>query len=100
VRAKFEGSFATVTKMGADYQIHERFKPLHGEGKPLWEFKEHGHRLYCIRVTGAAGSVTIVLLNGWKKDKVGRGANEERQKIKNAQRLREEYVKRGTGGVK
>jgi hypothetical protein len=86
--------------MGAEYQIHERFKPLHGEGKPLWEFKEHGHRLYCIRMEEAPGSVTIVLLNGWKKDKVGKGTNEEREKIKSAQRLREEYVNRGTGGVK
>lgn len=87
--------------MGADYQVPERFKPLHGDGKPLWEFKEHGHRLYCLRiVSDAAGSVVVILLSGWKKDKDGKGKNEEREEIKRAQRLREEYVKRETGGFK
>jgi hypothetical protein len=95
------GSFATLTRLGIDYQIHERFKPLHGEGKPLWEFKEHGHRLYCLRRgTDVAGSVTVILLSGWKKDKDGKRSNEEREEIKKAQHLREEYEETLTGGGK
>lgn len=101
VRAKFEGTFAAVTKMGDRLHFHERFTLLRGNGKPLWEFKQHAHRLYCLRiVTNSAGSVKIILLSGWKKDKAGKGRNEEGEEIKKAQRLREEYEKRVTGGVK
>jgi len=59
-----------------------------------------GHRFYCLRTVTDSGSVTIILLNGWKKEKPGKGRNEERQEIKRAQRLRAEYEQARTGGIK
>jgi hypothetical protein len=72
---KFRGSFDALSKMGAAYYNEQRFKALTGNGKPLWEFKEHDHRLYCFRrVEGQR--VAIVLLDGWIKDKEGRSKQE------------------------
>jgi hypothetical protein len=87
---RFKGSFGAVTKMGADYQMRERFTPLHGAGKPLWEFKEHDHRLYCAR-TAVGKFVDVVLLNGWVKDKQGKSKEEPRH-IQAAQNLFTEYT--------
>lgn len=72
--------------MGAAYYIHERFKPLHGEGKPLWEFKHSQHRLYCERTELPDRCVRIVLLSGWIKDKAGK-AQQEAREIKTAKAL-------------
>jgi hypothetical protein len=67
---KFNGSFLALMSTGADYCNQQRFWPLHGAGKPLWEFKEHDHRLYCSRqVAKDAKNVKVVLLYGWTKDK-------------------------------
>jgi hypothetical protein len=89
------GSFGVAVKEGSDYEMRERFTPLHGKGRPLWEFKEFGHRLYCLRIVENQGSIRVVLLSGWKKDKEGKGANEEKHEIEKAQRLLEEYESLG-----
>lgn len=87
---KFKGAFHALTIMGSEYVNSQRFKPLTGKGKPLWEFKEFDHRLYCVRiVTGSI--VDIVLLNGWSKDKGGKG-KEEPEHIDRAILLYEEYM--------
>jgi hypothetical protein len=83
---RFEGAFDAITKLGGDYQNDQRFKPLRGPGRPLWEFKEHDHRLYCQRIVIQGWSVRIVLLNGWIKDKEGK-TQEEARKIEIAHRL-------------
>jgi len=83
---KFEGSFDVATKIGSTYYNHQRFKPLHNEGKPLWEFKEHSHRIYCMRTELPAQVMHIVLLNGWTKDKDGK-AKQEAREIKSAKAL-------------
>jgi hypothetical protein len=87
---RFNGSFGALIQMGADYVSHERFRPLKQQGRPLWEFKEHDHRLYCIReVNGKIASV--VLLNGWVKDKAGKANTQEAREIAKAKSLYEEY---------
>jgi hypothetical protein len=50
----------------------------------MWEFKEHDHRIYCLR-TVSGTIVDIVLLSGWIKDKT-RG-REERAEIDKAKNL-------------
>lgn len=89
---RFSGSFKALTRMGASYENRQRFTPLSGDGKPLWEFKEHDHRLYCLRtITGPDGRfVEVVLLSGWIKDKKGK-AREEARKIETAKSLHREY---------
>lgn len=89
---RFKGSFDAVTKMGARYQNRERFTPLHEEGKPLWEFKEHDHRLYAIRRQIGPRAVQVILLNGWVKDKSGK-SREEKVKIRTALSYYGEYCK-------
>lgn len=74
---KFRGSFHALTIMGGDYINHQRFKPLKGKGKPLWEFKEHDHRLYCVRIVRGS-MVRAVLLYGWVKQKEGKSKEEDR----------------------
>ena len=89
---RFNGQFRALMTMGADYCNNERFKPLVGDGKPLWEFKEHDHRLFCYRrVTQNSKAVTIILLNGWVKDKGGRTDKEDRE-IKRAMGLYQESL--------
>lgn len=87
---KFKGSFHALTLMGSDYVNDQRFKPLTGKGKPLWEFKEFDHRLYCVR-TVFGDSVEIVLLNGWSKYKKGK-SREEPSQVDRALLLYEEYL--------
>ncbi|MGA8643353.1 hypothetical protein [Candidatus Binatus sp.] len=103
VSNKFRGSFDFFTKMGAEYEIHSRFKPLHNEGKPLWEFKEHAHHFYAVRevftLTDRTGQdrkiAVVVLLDGWKKEKGGKGKKEERDRIGGALNLYNEYRSAG-----
>ncbi|MCC6653075.1 MAG: hypothetical protein IT348_18120 [Candidatus Eisenbacteria bacterium] len=78
MRSKLDGSFGGLTSMGEKYYNEQRFKPLKDKGKGLWEFKEHDHRLYCLRKV-SGGRVTAVLLNGWVKDKAGRSREEDRE---------------------
>jgi hypothetical protein len=90
MRNRFYGAFqAIVNQLGATYYNPQRFKPLHGSGKPLWEFKEQDHRLYCLKDVIASG-VDIYLFNGWVKDKAGKAREEERQ-IQTAQTLLNEH---------
>ena len=86
-RRKFNGNFGALLRLGPEHRNRERFTPLSGKkGKPLWEFKEHDHRLYCLR-RQVGSHVYAVLLNGWTKDKAGKGRQEARE-IKRAQSLR------------
>ena len=93
---KFKGPFDAIMKTGADYCNQVRFKPLSGQGKPLWEFKEHDHRLFCHRRV-VEQAVQIVLLSGWVKDKKGKGKEEERE-IKRAKDLEREFLAEYPGG--
>lgn len=95
---RFAGQFDTLTKLGSDYENGERFKPLKGEGKPLWEFKEHGHRLYCYRQPFQNKSLQVILLSGWSKQKKGRTDKEDRE-IEHAIRLFEECME-NSGGIR
>ncbi len=101
---KIEGQFRAAVTM-ANYRNPERFKELRRAGKPLWEFKEHDHRLYAIRkvkVVNGTNHVEITLLSGWVKDKErSKGKNsQESREIRSAQNLRQEYEEaiRKTGG--
>src|SRR5580704_2961681 len=79
MRRRFLGQMDAITKYGANYCNHQRFKPLHDNGKPLWEFKESDHRLYCHRQVLAANTLFIVLFNGWVKQKKGKTDREHRE---------------------
>jgi len=76
--------------MGTKYYNPQRFKPLIGDGKPLWEFKEFDHRLYCYREC-IGEVVKVILFNGWEKQKKGK-SKEENAQIATAQRLFQEYL--------
>jgi len=88
---KFHGEFRSIVlHKGAEYVNGQRFTPLKGDGKPLWEFKQFDNRLYCIRdVDGPC--VTIMLLSGWIKDKEGK-SKQERTEIVRAIDLLKEYT--------
>lgn len=89
-KKKFDGSFGSLLRMGARYINSQRFKPLQNQGKPLWEFKEFDHRIYCVRrVFGV--KLRIVLLWGWVKDKAGKGKQEQNE-IETALNLYSEYL--------
>lgn len=89
-RKKFLGQFDAIAKHGTDIPVlHQRYKPLTGDGKPLWEFKEHDGRLYCERLIFDEDKVAITLLNGWTKDKKGKTRREDTEIIK-AQNLYQE----------
>jgi len=96
---RFNGQIRALADMGgAEYENHQRFCPLHGAGKPLWEFKEHDHRLYCARITRPAGRpLDVVLLSGWIKDKKGKGKEETRE-IDKAKSLYNEFLAEYPGG--
>jgi|SRR5580704_4937965 hypothetical protein len=97
-RNKFDGPFFTITRMGAKYCNDVRFKQLHGRGKPLWEFKEHAHRLYCLRQVLQGGIfVNIVLFYGWAKKSAGRTEKEDRE-IQKAVDLYNEFLQEYPGG--
>ncbi len=87
---KFAGSFDALSKMGAPYTNPQRFKGLINGGKPLWEFKEHDHRLYCVRHVEDQ-RVCVTLLDGWIKDKEGRN-KEELRRIQAAKNLYAEFL--------
>lgn len=97
MRNRFKGQFHVLTISGAQYHQQQQFRPLSGHGKPLWEFKEHDHRLYCYRKPYEGASVLIVLLNGWVKDKEGKTREEDRE-IEKAQSLCNEYMNEYPGG--
>ena len=42
MRRRFDGQLDALSKDGGDiqYENQQRFHALHGDGKPLWEFKE------------------------------------------------------------
>ena len=96
MRNRFLGQFWALTK-DAGYVNHQRFRPLRDKGKPLWEFKEHDHRLYCIRLAVGVDRIDVVLLSGWVKDKDGRTGREDRE-IEKARGLNEEFLTEYPGG--
>ena len=102
MQRKFAGQFDALSKLGASYENQQRFCPLHGKGKPLWEFKEHDHRLYCSRSIVDQTRLEIVLLSGWVKDKEGKTDREDRE-IERAldykQELENEPRKQSKGGT-
>jgi hypothetical protein len=87
---KFKGSFDALSKMGVAYRNEQRFKALTGAGKPLWEFKEHDHRLYCFRLVEGE-RVAVALLDGWVKDKAG-VHKQETNRIESAHNLLREFL--------
>ena len=90
-KKKFKGSFDALSKTGAQYCNAQRFKPLIGDGKPLWVFKEHDHRLYCERRVVDGKGVSVVLLSGWIKDKKGQNKREKNE-VATAQALLGECI--------
>ena len=86
---RFKGCFLALGEMGDQYLNDQRFKPLKGHDKPLWEFKEHDHRLYCIRFV-KGNSVEVILFCGWYKN-TGT-AKEESRFIQRAHLLHQEYL--------
>jgi hypothetical protein len=91
MQKKFAGQFDALTKT-ENFCNQQRFWPLHKMGKPLWEFKEFDHRLYCLRRSGKGGVVTVVLFNGWVKDKRGKTDREDRE-IERALDLYNEFLR-------
>lgn len=98
MRKKFHGQFDCLTKMGAPYHNGERFRSLGGAGKPLWEFKEHDHRLYAARLVLPQNAVVLVLLSGWVKEKRGKTDIENREICK-AVELYKEFQSESSGGA-
>jgi hypothetical protein len=93
---KFKGQFTAITKKGESYSNDQRFTALRGYGKPLWEFKEFDHRLYCYRKVIPPSAVFLVLLSGWVKQKTGKTEKEQRE-IKRAMDLYEDFIKEQGG---
>lgn len=89
MRKRFAGSFDALVRMGANYEIDNRFKPLKGEARPLWEFKEEDQRIHCSREQQGA-AVRVILLNGFVKDR-GQGKKHEAQAIETGLGLYREY---------
>lgn len=75
--------------MGEQYVNDNRFKPLKGEDRPLWEFRERDLRVYCIRIV-RGNSVDVILLYGWYKNKGT--AKEESRHLQRAHALHAEYL--------
>lgn len=96
VSIKFKASFKALTEVGAKYINDQRFKPLKGKGRPLWEFKHHDQRIFCVREV-SGDHATVILLNGWEKDKEGRTREEDRE-IQRAKALEVEYLAAHKGG--
>lgn len=93
---KFKGLMNALMIQGASYRNPERFRDLHGAGRPLWEFKQFDHRLYCDRrATGQF--IVVVLFNGWVKQKRGRTDVENRE-IERALGLYQEFLGEYPGG--
>ena len=69
-----------------------------GRAQPLWEFKEHAHRLYCLRqVLRDSIFVNIVLFYGWAKKSIARTEKEDRE-IRKAVDLYNEFLQEYPGG--
>jgi hypothetical protein len=98
IEKKFKGSFDALMKVGATYENQERFRPLHGAGKPLWEFKQFDHRLYCYRHQDRNNVLLVVLLSGWVKQKKGKTDIENRE-IARALSLYGEFLDEYRGGA-
>ena len=102
MQKKFAAQMDALTKSDrpTEFCNQQRFWPLHGKGKPLWEFKEHDHRLYCFRrVVAKNTALVVVLLYGWVKDKGGKTEREKRE-IEKALELYEEcLVEFPEGGI-
>jgi hypothetical protein len=96
MQKRFDGEFNALTVQGSAYENHQRFTPLGGNGKPLWEFKEADHRLYCHRHP-VGEYLEIVLFNGWVKDKAGKTEREARE-VARAKNLLEEFLFEFPGG--
>ncbi len=94
---KFKGQMDALMKQGSDICNSQRFRPLTGKGKPLWEFKEHDHRLYCFRRVLRANLILVVLFSGWVKDKEGKTDKENRE-IEKALDLYMEFSEEFPGG--
>ena len=99
MRKRFDGQIRalTVDGGGTQYENHQRFRPLGGKGKPLWEFKEHDHRIYCTRIPRKPPAMDVVLFNGWIKDKEGKSKQEERE-IEKAISLYNDFLAEYPGG--
>ena len=97
MQKKFAGQFDALTKQGAEYENYQRFTPLRGRGRPLWEFKHFDHRLYCFRKAASAKTVLIVLFNGWVKQKTGKTEKEDRE-IAHAMELYNQFMQEYPGG--
>lgn len=97
MRKRFAGQFDAISKQGATYVNNQRFKQPQGKGKPLWEFKEHDHRLYCFRKVEPPNSVIIVLFSGWIKQKSGKTDREVRE-IEHALLIYQEFITEYEGG--
>ena len=99
MRNRFKGQMDALTKEGGgtEYENHQRFRPLQRAGKPLWELKEHDHRLYCARLPREAGKMDVVLFNGWIKGKEGKTDREDRE-IEKAASLYNEFLADYQGG--
>ena len=100
MRNRFRGQLDALTKDGGgtEYENYQRFRALRDAGKPLWEFKEHDHRLYCARLPRGGGKMDIVLLSGWIKDKQGKTEKEVRQ-VERAISLYNEFLAEYPGGA-
>ena len=93
------GQFDALAKYGTDIPVnHQRYRPLGGKGKPLWEFKEHGDRIYCERLEINGNQVLITLFNGWSKDKEGKTKREDAEILK-AQTLYREFRPKPGGSL-
>lgn len=90
--SRFRRVFAQFGQEGWSTASQLSFKPLNGNGKGIWTFKEHDHRLMCFRGPDQGSRETVVLLSGWVKDKDAglAGSNEERREIEKALTLRSE----------
>jgi hypothetical protein len=97
MRKRFDMQFDAISKTGATYINSQRFRPLQGAGKPLWEFKEHDHRLYCFRKVEPPNAVIIVLFSGWIKQKSGKTDKENRE-IEHAHLIYSEFINEYEGG--
>jgi hypothetical protein len=91
MRKRFLGQFDALTKTGSSYINKQRFTSLNEQGKPLWEFKEHDHRLYCVRKIIPPNNISIILLSGWIKQKSGKTDKESRE-IQHAQMIYNEFL--------
>jgi predicted DNA-binding transcriptional regulator AlpA len=87
---RFQRSFVRFADSGYAIAANNVFKPNTEEGRGIWSWKEHDHRLLSFRAPDlASGKQVNVLLTGWVKDKTI--SLEERNQFLAAQELRREY---------